>query len=283
MKVKAYKVFNPDWTCHDFLYEVGKTYTHSGTVKLCKSGFHACLRATDCFNFYCFDPKNKVAEVELSGVVVHGDNKSVASVITIVRELDWGEVLALVNSGVENTGRNNTGNWNTGDKNTGYCNTGDCNTGDCNTGDWNTGDKNTGDCNTGYWNTGDKNTGYWNTGDKNTGDWNTGNRSSGAFCTKEPELILFNKPTGLKWHNVDWPSYYNYKLIKWVEGTPRTKTYAEMCRDGWIADDDDNKRKFFELPNFDMEIFLEIMQLDREAVEADYKRIMGALPGGAGR
>lgn len=27
-EVKGYKVFNPDWTCNNFQYEVGKTYQH---------------------------------------------------------------------------------------------------------------------------------------------------------------------------------------------------------------------------------------------------------------
>lgn len=30
MGVKGYKVFNPDWMCRDFKYEVGQTYTHDG-------------------------------------------------------------------------------------------------------------------------------------------------------------------------------------------------------------------------------------------------------------
>lgn len=65
--MKGYKAFNPDWTCRGFVYEVGKEYTHQGYIKPCESGFHFCQRAVDCFNYYDFNPNNKVAEVEALG------------------------------------------------------------------------------------------------------------------------------------------------------------------------------------------------------------------------
>mgnify|MGYP006267288197 FL=1 len=40
--MKGYKGFNPDWTCRDFKFEVGKTFEHKGDVSLCNSGFHFC-------------------------------------------------------------------------------------------------------------------------------------------------------------------------------------------------------------------------------------------------
>ena len=102
--VKGYKVFNPDWTCIGFRYEVGKTYEHNGDIELCGSGFHFCVEAVDCFNYYAFDSNNKVAEVEAIGFVETGDDESVTNKIKIVRELDWSEVLKLVNTGRECTG-----------------------------------------------------------------------------------------------------------------------------------------------------------------------------------
>ena len=66
--LRAFKVFNPDWTCKGFQYEIGKTYKIEGEPSMCESGFHACKKVSDCFSYYSFDPKNKVAEVELSGV-----------------------------------------------------------------------------------------------------------------------------------------------------------------------------------------------------------------------
>jgi hypothetical protein len=202
--MKGYKVFNPDWKCRGFQFEVGKTYEENGQPHCCNNGFHFCLKASDCFKYYNFDSRNKVAEVEALGEIdTHDeDSKCCTNKIHIIRELTWYEVLDLVNLGKDCTGFCNTGNRNTGDWNTGDWNTGDWNTGDWNTGDWNTGDWNTGDWNTGDWNTGDCNTGDWNTGDWNTGDWNNTNFSAGCFNTEEPKIIMFDKPS--EWTIRDW-------------------------------------------------------------------------------
>lgn len=120
----GYKVFNPDFTCRGFQYEVGKTYKHDGPLSICHSGFHFCREVADCFNYYSFDPKNKVAEIEATGLVESDRDKSVTNEITIVREIPWEEMLAIANTGKGCTGLKNTGNWNTGDWNTGDRNTG---------------------------------------------------------------------------------------------------------------------------------------------------------------
>jgi len=220
--VKGYKVFNPDWTCQGFKYEVGKTYELTGELSICRNGFHFCKRASDCFNYYSFDPNNKVTEIIAHGNIVERGDKCCTNKIEIVREIPWQELLTIVNEGHNNTGLRNTGNRNTGDRNTGNrntgsCNTGDCNTGSCNTGDknaghyntgdrntgdWNTGYYNTGDCNTGSWNAGDCNTGSWNAGNRNTGDWNATNYSCGVFCTEPQKILIFDKPSD--WTLEDW-------------------------------------------------------------------------------
>ena len=222
MSIKGFKVFNPDWTCRGFQYKVGETFVHNGNIEMCGAGFHFCRKASDCFNYYNFNSQNKVAEVEALGLVETQGDKSVTDKIKIIREIEWSELLTIVNDGKNctglqntgdwntgncNTGNCNTGDWNTGDRNTGNCNTGDWNTGNRNTGDWNTGncntgDRNTGNCNTGDWNTGDRNTGDWNTGDwntgdRNTGDWNSTNYSTGFFNSVEQNIFLFNKPTSM--------------------------------------------------------------------------------------
>ena len=184
--MKGYKVFNPDWTCRDMQFEVGKSYEMEEEPVVCKRGFHFCEKIVDCFEYYGFYSNNKVAEIEAFGELdfEESGNKHCTNKIKIIRELTWYEVLELVNTGKDCTGRNNsgdsnTGNRNTGDSNSGDSNTGDSNSGDSNTGNWNTGNNNTGNNNTGNWNTGNRNSGDCNTGNRNSGNNNTGNNNTG--------------------------------------------------------------------------------------------------------
>ena len=280
--VKGYKVFNPDWTCRDFQYEVGRIYEEDANPKCCNRGFHFCTKASDCFNYYSFNPKNKVAEVLALGMIDtgSGDTKCCTNKIQIVREISWQELLTIVNTGKACTGLCNTGDCNTGDRNTGDRNTGDRNTGDWNTGDWNTGDRNTGDRNTGDWNTGDRNTGDRNTGDWNTGDWNLSSFNTGCFMTEEQTIMLFDKPTD--WTYRHWLNSHARRLlndipknvVEWVysedmteeekETHPTHETTggylkvldeSESAQIWWDGLCEDEKDTIKELPNFDAEIF----------------------------
>lgn len=189
--VKGYKVFESDWTCRGFQYEVGKTFVEDVTPSVCSCGFHFCEHLIDCFLYYTFDPKNKVAEVVALGDVDRGDNKSCTNKIQIVRELSWIEVLNLVNTGegctgLRNAGDCNTGNDNNGDYNTGYGNEGNYNVGNSNVGSFNVGSRNMGDFNTGNFNSGkcnvgNSNSGNYNIGSNNTGSDNTGCGNTGSF------------------------------------------------------------------------------------------------------
>ena len=217
--MKGYKVFNGDWTCRDFKYEVGKTYEMEEAPQCCGRGFHFCTNLADCFNYYSFNTNNKVAEVEALGEIDkdNDDTKHCTNKIKIVRELAWEEVLTLCNSGNWNSGNRNSGDWNSGDWNSGDWNSGDWNSGNWNSGDWNSGDWNSGDWNSGDWNSGnwnsgnrnsgnrnsgDWNSGDWNSGDWNSGDWNSTSFSNGCFNTEEPKIYLFDKPSD--WTYRDW-------------------------------------------------------------------------------
>ena len=183
--IKGYKVFNPDWTCRGFQFEVGEIFEEDFYPHVCYRGFHFCKDLKDCFNYYGFDASYKVAEVVALGAVDYSseDSKCCTNKIGILHELSWGEVLSLVNTGEANTGKCNAGNHNTGDGNTGNHNTGRDNLGNSNTGDQNKGDHNTGDENSGNWNTGDVNKGDFNTGSRNSGNRNTGRGNEGDFNT----------------------------------------------------------------------------------------------------
>ena len=78
-KIKSYKGFNKDMTCHDFKYEEGKEYEIKEDVKCCGNGFHACEYPLDCFNYYA--PSESVYhEVEQSGKLsCDNDDTKVAS------------------------------------------------------------------------------------------------------------------------------------------------------------------------------------------------------------
>ncbi len=285
--VKGYKVFNPDWTCRGFQYQVGKCYEIPEKPVVCKRGFHFCKNLLDCYEHYRFDENNKVAEVTAYGDIDidEYEKKYCTNKIKIEKELNWNEVLNMVNTGKNCTGFRNTGDWNTG-----YSNTGDRNTGDWNTGNWNTGDWNTGDCNTGDRNTGDWNTGDWNTGDWNTGDWNTGNWNTGCFNTVEQKIFLFNKLSD--WTMKDWINsearsiFYDIRISpvqkinkkdmteKEKEQHPEYQTtgfYLKELRSEEIAEE---RQKYWNqlsqkqkdivmaIPNFDKEIFKEITGID---------------------
>ena len=79
-------------TCRDFQYEEGKTYEIDGEPGLCYRGFHACLRLTDVFSYYCGDLGKEIVvhEVELDGVSDERnerESKVVAKKITIGKRI----------------------------------------------------------------------------------------------------------------------------------------------------------------------------------------------------
>jgi hypothetical protein len=246
-EVRCVKVFDENWKCRDFQYEVGKTYKMlQKDISLCDNGFHACRRAIDCFNYKSFDFKNKVAEVILSGRVIEGDDKIVASKITIVREITWQELLTMVNSGKNNTGNCNSGNWNSG-----------------------------------YRNSGNWNSGNWNSGYRNSGNWNKTHHSSGFFNTKEQTVFIFNRDSGVTYsefmNKYDIPSCLYFDITKWIDYSDMTEQEkAENpnsdVRDGYLKSipykeaaiasiskaSEAEKRLIRALPNYDPDVFEEI-------------------------
>src|SRR5574344_462932 len=302
-KIKAYKVFNSDWTCRDFQFEIGKSY-HEDNIKICEKGFHACLKLSDCFYYYNFDKTNRVAEVELFGKIQRNndDTKCCASDIKIVKELTWEEVLALCNSGNNNSGswnsgnnnsgngnsgNNNSGNGNSGNNNSGSWNSGNNNSGSWNSGNnnsgsWNSGNNNSGDGNSGNRNSGDWNSGNRNSGNRNSGDWNSGNRNSGFFNTDSPLVRIFNKETNVPRDNIDFPSFFYFDLTVWVShdtatdeekeehkqeietcgGFLKTLDYKEAFKLAWDKASEEEHEQVKQLPNFDADIFYEISGID---------------------
>ena len=200
-----------------------------------------------------------------------------------------------------NTGTDNTGNGNSGYWNSGYGNSGDRNSGYGNSGDWNSGYWNSGYGNSGYWNSGNGNSGYWNSGYGNSGNGNSGNgnsgywnsgygnsteRETGIFNTTPGTLRMFNKPTDLKWDDIDHPDFDEFYLNKWIpelemtteekkaepefhvrQGYLKTFTWEEAWANYWRDCDDEEKQRVLNLPNFDASIFKEITGIDVEVTK----------------
>ena len=234
--VKGFKVLNPDWTCKNKQYGCPGRFEEDVTPSVCNEGMHFCKKAADCFNYYRFDPENKVAEVVAYGTVAEDGDKCCTDKLEIVREIPWAEVLEIVNmgkgcTGLCNSGDCNSGDWNSGNRNSGNRNSGNRNSGNWNSGDWNSGNRNSGDWNSGDWNSGNRNSGNWNSGNRNSGncnsgDWNSGNRNSGdwnkcgfsngCFNTTSPKIYLFNKPS--EWTYEDWLNNEARYLLNQIPG-----------------------------------------------------------------
>lgn len=107
--MRGYKAFLPDMTtCHgdDTVYEVGKTYTVEGEIKICENGYHFCKKCVDVYDYY--NKPCRICEVSVTGAIQTQGNKSVGRKLKILRELTADEISSLCNSG---------------DWNSGYCNT----------------------------------------------------------------------------------------------------------------------------------------------------------------
>ena len=269
--VKGFKVFNPDWTCSP--NGNTKQYTCPGKFEedinpiRCWRGMHFCKKAADCFNYYNFNPENKVAEVIAYGDIAEEGDKCCTNKLEIVREIPWAELLEIVNTGKGCTGLCNSGDCNSGNRNSGNRNSGDCNSGDCNSGN-----RNSGDCNSGDW---------------NSGDWNKCSFSNGCFNTTSPKIYLFNKPS--EWTYEDWLNSEARYLLNQIPGDvleyiwlsdmtdeekaehPEAETtggYLKVLDNSecaviwWRGLSDRQKAIITAIPNFDKAIFKEITGID---------------------
>ena len=269
---KGWKVFDKDLKCRNTQFKLGKTVTTEGEPSLCNNGFHFHTQPSHLFNYYSFDPTNRVCEIEAYGKIDQGDDKTCCCKIKLIRELTWDEVLRLINTGDGNTGKNNCGHRNTGEQNTG----------DQNTGHWNTGHRNTGHRNAGDRNAGHRNTGHWN-----TGHWNSTDHSAGMFNTIEQPTPIFNgAATVLMSEFKNTPNYQalfssNFPLTEWIsdsnmtdqekkdnpkfyvaEGYLKKREFKETCKIWWDGMSEKNKKLILAIPGFTASIFTEITGIE---------------------
>ena len=252
--IRGFKVFNPDWSCKNKQYTCPGIFEENVTPSVCDRGMHFCKKAADCFNYYSFNPENKVAEViAYADRTVEDGDKCATNYLEIVREISWQEVLEIVNMGKGCTG---------------LCNSGNRNSGNCNSGNCNSGNRNSGNC---------------NSGNCNSGDWNKCSFSNGCFNTVEPKIYLFNKPSD--WTYRDWLSSDARYLLNQIPGDVLEYVWFEDMTDEekaahpeakvtggylkqldnsergsiwWSKLSDHEKSIIKSIPNFDKEIFKEI-------------------------
>ena len=198
--MRGYKAFDKNLKCRDFQFEVGKEYSHKGTIKLCEKGFHFCVKLQDVFNYYIWSSETRVCEVEAFGEIQSEGDKSCSTGIRIIREIPRAELLTMMNTGKDNTGRSNSGNYNSGHRNSGY---------------GNSGHRNSGYGNSGNYNSGNYNSGNYNSGHSNSGQYNSGDYNSGFFNTVTPKVMIFNKETDVARENINIP-YVDLPVTKWI-------------------------------------------------------------------
>jgi hypothetical protein len=271
--VKGFKVFNPDWTCRGFQYEIGKTYEENVKPSVCNWGFHFCKQAKDCFNYYTFDPNNKVAEVIALGEVAEDGDKCCTNKIQIVREITWEEVLTIVNTGKACTGLCNSGNGNSGNGNSG----------NRNSGNGNSGNRNSGNGNSGNGNSGNRNSGNGNSGNGNSGDFNITDHETGCFCTEEHKIRFFDKESDMtfrQWRNSEAYSILcriPFEPTRWIwsddmtdeekaahpeyettGGYLKIRDNTDCCKEWWNGLNQREKQVIMSIPNFDADKFFMI-------------------------
>ncbi len=293
---KAFKAFDRDLSCLNFLFKEGETYEIPGVPILCRRGFHFCKDLILTLEYYPISKcitENKYAEVEILGEYVFEKptmHKGVTNILKIVRVFSDEEIIEYIkntnntynngkhNSGAYNSGDSNSGDFNSGNHNNGNGNSGDFNSGCHNSGNFNSGNynygrrnsgsynsgyHNSGWCNSGDYNSGSNNSGHYNSGNyndgcHNSGDHNNGSYNNGYFNTIRPEEILvFNRPCNLiEWFAAEKPCFLIN--IKNMKGD----TYKERCLRAWEKASLNDRKLTKALPNFDADVFFKITGID---------------------
>ena len=96
-QITAYKGLDKNFQCRGYQYAVGQTYTHTGKVVACSSGFHACENPLDVLDYYPLDTDTRFAIVKAGGSISRNGNKIASATISFEAELKFSEfVVAAV-------------------------------------------------------------------------------------------------------------------------------------------------------------------------------------------
>ena len=93
MAVTGYKALNPDMSANygHIRFELNKPYSVTGKVTMCENGFHFCRELEDIEGNYTIKT-SRIFEIEASGDIVDGEDKSCAETITLIKELSREEI-----------------------------------------------------------------------------------------------------------------------------------------------------------------------------------------------
>ena len=224
----GYKCTDMNGCCRGFKFEVGKTYTKDTPkeeLKCCTDKvFHFCRDLYDIEKESNYKLDKSRLFEIISGDFIRDGDNYGTNSITILREIEGDEKLELINSG------------------------------------------------------------DWNSGDWNSGNWNSGNWNSGFFNSDEPCVRMFNKMTDKKIGDIEIPSWCYINLTVWVSYDTATKeekqehkaeieicggflksiNYKDAWRLAWNKASIEERKKLFDLPNWDNQVFKEITGIDAE-------------------
>lgn len=85
--MKGYKAFNNDMTTNhgdNTVYEIDKTYTVEGEIKICENGYHFCKKCVDVYDYY--SKPCRICEVSVTGAVQTQGNKNVGRRLKIYKD-----------------------------------------------------------------------------------------------------------------------------------------------------------------------------------------------------
>ena len=133
-----------------------------------------------------------------------------------------------------------------------------------------------------------------NTGNWNTGDWNTGDLNTGYFNTETPDKVnVFDVLTyKTDFDNCDKPSFIYFNLTVWIpmsemttkekesnpnfgkaQGYLKKLDYKEEFKASYDRATEEDRKKIFNIPNFNADKFLEISGIDvRISTEQENKK-----------
>ena len=92
----GYKGMTKDMTCRGMKFEIGKTYHVDEEISLFKNGLTFCKNLIDVMDFYDINDSNRYFEVEANGIIKTDGKKSVASSLTILREISNIELYRMI-------------------------------------------------------------------------------------------------------------------------------------------------------------------------------------------